>query len=227
MCFSPVGPRFATPFQKTPFHGRRVVLHLRSGASAFAARAQSCRRRRACHTSRCRAARAELRRPVSTRGSCSGKAHNCVAADTYVWASHLNSWSRLGERSEFAGAAAAGPRPPRSVLPTAVAPAPARRRRRAAARSAAAVAAPGGATALPSLRPSASLVNSRARPTARTAARRARRRTAHGLRPRPAAARSRRARRRACRAAAPPRALGAARAARRRAGAGGTTGVGG
>ena len=37
--------------------------------------------------------------PVSTAGLMQLKAHNYVAADTYVWASHLNGWSRLGEQS--------------------------------------------------------------------------------------------------------------------------------
>ena len=93
--------------------------------------------------------------PVSTAGLMQLKAHNYVAADTYVWASHLNGWSRLGEQSEFAGAAAAGPAAAAGgpTTPAAVAPAPAPPPAAGGgARSAAAVAAPGGATAaLPSL----------------------------------------------------------------------------
>ena len=93
--------------------------------------------------------------PVSTAGLMQLKAHNYVAADTYVWASHLNGWSRLGEQSEFAGAAAAGPAAAAGgpTTPAAVAPAPAPPPAvGGGVRSAAAVAAPGGATAaLPSL----------------------------------------------------------------------------
>ena len=50
--------------------------------------------------------------PVSTAGLMQLKAHNYVAADTYVWASHLNGWSRLGRCAGAGGAAgAAGLRP--------------------------------------------------------------------------------------------------------------------